>query len=118
MSKKHGTYLVEFSDGTKIVCGNNYKEWWLHAAEYAWGKYQDNRPHENLLVSVKFSDTPFVDDGGLKWATPKGYQEVIDKESAKDGKDRLSLKHIEFYFSNADKKKLDKELAYRGLQFS
>lgn len=115
MSKKNGTYLVEFSDGTQIVCGNNYKSWNTHAVEYAWYKYQDNRPHKELLVSVKFSDIQFVDDGGLKYATPKAYDEIIDEENAKDSGKRIPYKHIAFYFSNADKKKLDKDLKYWGL---
>lgn len=115
MSAKRGTYLIEFSDGTIIVCGNNYKSWDTHAVEYAWRKYQDGRPHTNLLTSVKFSDTPFVDDGGLKFATPKAYDKIIDELNHKDGKKRMPFGAIDFYFSNADKKKLDKELKYWGL---
>lgn len=115
MSAKRGTYLIEFSDGTIIVCGNNYKSWTTHAVEYAWYKFQDNRPHHDLLKSVKFSDTPFVDDGGLKYATPKAYDEIIVEENQKDGGKRIPFGAIDFYFSNADKKKLDKELKYWGL---
>lgn len=115
MSTKRGTYLVEFSDGTVIVFGNNYKSWLTHAVEYAWYKYQDNRPHKELLVSVKFSDTPFVDDGGLKYATPKAYDKMIAEMNIEDGKRRLPFGAIDFYHSNADKKKLDKELKYWGL---
>jgi hypothetical protein len=119
MSAKRGTYLIEFSDGTKIVCGNNYKPWQTHAVEYAWYKYgypdTSKLPLKDLLVSVKFSDEPFVDDGGLKYATPKAYQEIIDEITAKDGKARTPFKDIVFSFSNADKKKLDKELKYWGL---
>jgi hypothetical protein len=115
MSKKHGTYLVSFSDGYTIVCGNNYKSWLTHAAEYSWSKHQENRPHEFMSVTVKFSDTPFTDDGGLKWATPKGYQDVIDEVSAKDGKKRTDFKDIVFERSEADTKKLEKELKYRGI---
>ena len=77
MSKKLGTYLVTFTDGTQIVCGNNYKSWCTHAAEYALYKFRDDAPHVNLLQSVEFGNTPFIDDGGLKYATPKAYQEVI-----------------------------------------
>lgn len=116
MSAKRGTYLVEFKDGTKIVCGNNYKSWETHAVEYAWYKYQDGRPHDSLLVSVKFSDTPFVDDGGLKYATPDAYQEMIDEMSAEDGKRRTAFADIEFNYSNRDKKKLDALMKYWGLQ--
>ena len=115
MNAKRGTYLIEFSDGQQIVCGNNYKSWDTHAVEYAWYKYQDGRPHLELLKSVKFSDTPFVDDGGLKYATPDAYQEVIDDETKADGKKRTAFKDIVFSFSNADKKKLDEQLKYWGL---
>jgi hypothetical protein len=115
MSAKRGTYLVEFANGTVIVCGNNYKPWNTHAVEYAWSKFQDNRPHADLLVSVKFSDTPFVDDGGLKFATPKAYDKVIDEMNQSDGKKRIPFGAIDFYPSNADKKKLDKDLKYWGL---
>jgi hypothetical protein len=115
MSSKRGTYLIEFKDGTSIVCGNNYKEWFTHAVEYAWSEYQDNRPHDDLLVSVKFSDTPFVDDGGLKFATPKAYDQIIESENAKDGKKRIAFGFIDFYYSNSDKKRLERELKYWGL---
>lgn len=116
MSAKHGTYLIEFSDGTMIVCGNNYKTWCTHAAEFAWSKYQDARPHnDDLLKSVQFSDTPFVDDGGLKYATPKAYDKMIAQMNAADGKKRLPFGVIDFFYSNASKKKLDKELKYWGL---
>lgn len=115
MSAKNGTYLIEFSDGKQIICGNNYKSWFTHAVEYAWYKYQDNRPHANLLTSVKFSDTTFADDGGLKYATPKAYDQIIQTLINADGKKRPPFGAIDFYFSNADKKKLDKELKYWGL---
>lgn len=115
MSAKRGTYLVEFSDGTHIVCGNNYKDWHTHAVEFAWSQYQSGRPHESLLTSVKFSDTPFVDDGGLKYATPKAYDQVIVEMNRADGKKRIPFGEIDFYPSNADKRKLDKELKYWGL---
>lgn len=115
MSAKRGTYLIEFSDGKKIVCGNNYKDWFTHAVEYAWSRYQDGKPHVDLLKSVKFSDTPFVDDGGLKWASPYEYNKTIISESLNTGKTFPLFDKIEFYFSNADKKRLDKELKYWGL---
>lgn len=119
MTAKRGTYLVEFSDGQQIVCGNNYKDWLTHATEYAWYRYgypdTSKLPIGDLLVSVKFSDVPFVDDGGLKYATPDAYQEVIEEESAKDGRQRTAFKDIEFYFSNADKKKLYRNLKRWGL---
>lgn len=119
MSAKRGTYLVEFSDGTIIVCGNNYKSWDTHAAEYAWYKYgypdTGKLPLKDLLVSVKFSDTPFVDDGGLKYATPKAYDEIIVAMNQEDNKKRQPFGVIDFYYSNTDKKKLDKALKYWGL---
>lgn len=115
MSAKRGTYLIEFSDGTLIVCGNNYKDWYTHATEFAWSEYQEGRPHNDLIKSVKFSDTPFVDDGGLKYAMPKAYDQIIEEENSKDGKHRIPFGAIDFYLSNADKKKLDKELKYWGL---
>ena len=115
MSAKRGTYLVEFYDGVQIVCGNNYKPWNTHAVEYAWNKYQDGRPRKDLLKSVRFSDTPFVDDGGLKWASPHEYNKIIISESLKRGLKAPLFDKIEFSFSNADKKKLDKDLKYWGL---
>lgn len=116
MSAKRGTYLIEFSNGDLIVVGNNYKNWWTHAAEYAWSHFQDDRPHSELLTSVKFSDTPFVDDGGLKYAQPKAYDQIIQTMNDSDGKRRIPFGEIEFYPSNADKKKLHKELVYWGLE--
>lgn len=115
MSAKRGTYLVEFSNSTKIVCGNNYKSWNQHAVEYAWSRFQDGRPHSDLVVSVKFSDVPFCDDGGLKYATPGAYQEIIDQRSKELKHELIPFKNISFAFSNADKKKLDKDLKYWGL---
>lgn len=115
MSAKRGTYLIEFKDGTKIICGNNYKSWQTHAVEYAWSKYQENKPHDNLITSVKFSDTQFVDDGGLKWASPFEYNKIIISQSFSTGKKLTLYDNIIFYFSNADKKKLEKELVYWGL---
>lgn len=115
MSAKTGTYLIEFSDGNKIVCGNNYKSWNAHAVEYAWYKYQDGRPHKDLLKSVKFNDKKFADDGGLKFATPKAYQEIIDKLHIKGSGDHYNFDDLDFYYSNADKKKLDEDLKYWGL---
>lgn len=112
MSKLQGTYLIEFVDGTQIVCGNNYKPWDLHAAEYARSKSRNDDKFNPEVVSVKFSDTAFVDDGGLKYASPKAYQEVIDEMTAEDGKSRTNFKDIRFSFSLIDKKKLDKRMAY------
>lgn len=111
MSKLRGTYLVEFVDGTQIVCGNNYKTWLTHAREYAMYRFREGNEFKPIVNSVKFSDTPFVDDGGLKYATPEAYQEIIDEMTTRDGKQRTAFQDIEFSFSNADKKKIGKELA-------
>lgn len=115
MGANRGTYLVELSDGTKIVCGNNYKPWYTHVCEYAFRKYEEGRPHAQLLKSVQVSSIQFVDDGGLKWADPKAYDEVIDEMNAKDGGRRIPFKHIAFHPSDVDYKKLEKELKYWGV---
>ena len=117
MSAKRGTYLVTFQDGVQIIVGNNYKHWWVHALEYArwrfgqFGKGTMNR-HQvaGHVSSVQFSDVPFVDDGGLKYATPEAYQEIIDELTKKDGKKRMNFKDIQFYMSNRDLKKLRSEI--------
>lgn len=109
MSSIRGTYLIEFYNGQQIVCGNNYKTWDTHAYEYArWKFREDYTPLGRIVTHVQFSDTPFVDNGGLKYATPEAYQEIIDEMTAKDGKIRVPFKDIVFYFSNNDKKKLNR----------
>jgi hypothetical protein len=114
MSKLHGTYLIEFYNGKQIVCGNNYKPWYVHTYEYARWKYRDQTDVDlsKLVASVSFSDTPFVDDGGLKYATPEAYQEIIDDMTERDGKHRTSFNDIAFQVSDIDKNKLNKRLVY------
>jgi len=94
---KLGTYQVTFQDDVKIIVGNNYKSWLTHATEYAswrfgrWGKGTMSREEiADHVKSVEYSDVAFVDDGGLKYASPEAYQEVIDDETKKDGKYRTS----------------------------
>lgn len=88
MSKKYGTYLVEYTDGTSTVFGNNYKPWWLHAREYIYYT-KGNQPaikekgwHYAAVLTVvkdvKYSNQPFYDDGGLKYCNLDAYQEIID----------------------------------------
>ena len=94
---KLGTYQVTFQDDVKIIVGNNYKSWLTHATEYAswrfgrWGKGTMSREEiADHVKSVEYCDIEFVDDGGLKYASPEAYQEVIDDETKKDGKYRTS----------------------------
>ena len=121
MSKqvKRGTYQVTFKDGNKIICGNNYKSWLTHATEYAswrygrWSKGDMSREQiAEHVERVEYADIPFVDDGGLKYATPEAYQEIIDDETKKDGQYRTpyALLKDEFVSSTADRVKLKKEL--------
>lgn len=88
MSKERGTFLVEFSDGSSVVFGNNYKPWWMHAREYIYYNKGDQPAikekgwHYGAVLSVvkdvKYSNQQFYDDGGLKWCSLDAYQEVID----------------------------------------
>lgn len=116
---KLGTYQITFQDDAKIIVGNNYKSWSTHATEYAswrygrWGKGDMSREQiADHVKSVEYCDVPFVDDGGLKYATPKAYQEVIDDETKKDGQYRTSyaLLKDEFVASIADLAKLRNEI--------
>lgn len=91
MAKKTGTYLVEFIDGVTFVTGNNYKAWWQHSIDYFYRVYREEgrtsgrsltfSTWSDIVKTVKYSDVPFIDDGGLKWASPEAYQEVIDRKS-------------------------------------
>lgn len=115
MKAKTGTYEITFKDGVKIIVGNNYKSWSTHASEYAswaygrWGKGTFDRDQiADHIESVGYTDIPFVDDGGLKYATPAAYQEVIDEETKKDGKYRTPYRLLEFELSTDDRIKLKK----------
>lgn len=121
MGKKvlRGTYQVTFKDGKQIIVGNNYKTWADHAAEYAawrygrWGKgSMDRQQIADHVLSVEYANIPFVDDGGLKYATPEAYQEIIKEQIAKDGRYRTpyTLLKDEFVNSPTDKAKLKKEI--------
>lgn len=123
MAKKvlRGTYQVTFKDGNKIIVGNNYKSWCTHAAEYASWRYGIwNAPRGTMtkdqlaehVERVEYSDVPFVDDGGLKYATPKAYEDMIKDLTKKDGQYRTSyhLLKDEFKSSTADRVKLKKEI--------
>lgn len=104
-----GTYRVTFIDGNQIIVGNNYKPWYTHAYEWARWKY-DPVFLDISLDKVEYSDTGFVDDGGLKYATPAAYQEVIDEMSAKDQVQYKPYADIEFHDSIEMTRKLNKEL--------
>lgn len=119
MKAKTGTYQVTFKDGKKIIVGNNYKSWLTHATEYAswrfgrWSKGDMSREQiAEHVERVEYADIPFVDDGGLKYATPQAYQDIIDEQIAKDGKYRTpySLLKDEFVSSTADRVKLKREI--------
>ncbi len=116
---KLGTYQITFRDGVKIIVGNNYKSWSTHATEYAswaygrWGKGDMSREQiADHVERVEYADIPFVDDGGLKYATPDAYQEIIDEETKKDGKYRTpyALLKDEFVSSTPDRLKLTKQI--------
>jgi hypothetical protein len=117
---KRGTYQVTFKDGVKIICGNNYKWWYTHASEYASRKYgrwstggtMDKEQLADHVERVEYCDIAFVDDGGLKYASPEAYQEIIDEMTAKDGEYRTpyALLKDEFTSNTADRLKLSKEI--------
>lgn len=116
---KRGTYQITFKDGVQIIVGNNYKSWATHASEYAswrYGRWSKGTMDKDQIAEhverVEYAEIPFVDDGGLKYATPDAYQEVIDEETKKDGEYRTpySLLKDEFVSSTADRVKLKKEI--------
>lgn len=116
MAKKYGTYLIEYSDGTSSIHGNNYKPWYQHAVEYIYSRFKNPENGwcysdvADKIVAVKFSESPFIDDGGLKWATPEGYQEIIDEVAAKNHMQYTPYADIHFENSSVDKSKLIKKL--------
>lgn len=120
MSKKvkRGTYRVTFKDGVQIICGNNYKWWCTHAAEYASRRYgrwstggtMDKQQLSDHVERVEYSDTQFVDDGGLKYASPSAYKDIIADMSKKHDVTYAPYSQLEFESSTADRLKLRKEI--------
>lgn len=121
MPKKvmRGTYRITFADDVQIIVGNNYKAWYVHAYEYAswaYGRWGNGTFDKNQIAdhvkSVEYTDVPFVDDGGLKYATPEAYQEIIDEMTKEDGKYRTpyTLLKDEFVVNSADISKLRREI--------
>lgn len=94
MSAKRGTYLIEFSDGSEVIFGNNYKAWWEHAREYVYRFMGDRAAIEEhgwhygavvgVVVTVRYSNQQFYDDGGLKWCELNAYQGVINDVCRQD----------------------------------
>lgn len=113
MSKaKTGTYRITFKDGTVLIAGNNYKAWWEHMTDYFYRVYRSkNGNNTDVIESVEYSGVPFIDDGGLKWAIPLYYQDVINEESERRHQTFTPLEDIKFEHSYADKAKLKKEYA-------
>ena len=116
MKAKSGTYLVEFTNGDKVIFGNNYKSWAQHALEFIynrWGnkeygwRYQDVG---DVVNAVSYSNQPFYDDGGLKWCGFNAYQELIDKVCEKDKLSPVRLENIVFTTDLIAKKSLTKKL--------
>lgn len=106
---KRGTYLLELYNGEKYVFGNNYKWWYDHAVEMGIRKHRENYSTD-LYKSVSYSDTPFVDDGGLKWCHADVYQEVIDDVAKKAGTQLKQFSEYVFIDQPAELAKLKKEL--------
>lgn len=63
----------------------------------------------DIIKSVKYSGVPFIDDGGLKWATPLAYQNVITEEAEKRHQTFTPLEDISFTNSPSDKALLRKK---------
>lgn len=117
MAKRDGTWLIKFKDGTQIVVGNNYKDWHTHAAEFAYSKYRNPNGRTmradvvDKLLQVEYTHSPFIDDGGLKWAVfPGGYEKVRWEVAKKEKIVIAPIQHVVFAYSPADTKKLIKEL--------
>lgn len=116
---KRGTYQVTFRDGVQIIVGNNYKDWHTHATEYASWRYgrwgQGDMSREQIadhVVAVAYTEIPFVDNGGLKYAMPEAYQNIIETETGLDGEYRTPYAMLkeELIISAADLAKLRKEI--------
>lgn len=94
MAKERGTFLIELSNGGRVVFGNNYKKWYEHAREFMYRTQGDREAMQargwhydalaGSLVKVSYSNQPFYDDGGLKWCDINSYQEVIDEVCERD----------------------------------
>lgn len=120
MSKERGTFLIELSDGEKMVFGNNYKPWWQHALEYIYrykGDHEAIREYgwqykyvANVVKSVKYSNQQFYDDGGLKWCAINSYQEVIDDVCKRDQIVLVKAEDIVFTDAPAHQATLTKKL--------
>lgn len=109
MRAKDGTYRVTFKDGTVVITGNNYKAWWEHMTDYFYRVYRNRNGNDtNVVSSVEYSGVPFIDDGGLKWASPESYQEVIDDEAKKQHQTFTPLNEIKFVYSSRDTSNLKK----------
>lgn len=109
---KTGTYRVTFKDGTVLITGNNYKAWWEHMTDFFYRSYRSKNGNDtDVIKSVEYSGVPFIDDGGLKWATPLSYQNVINEEAERQHQTFTPLEDIKFLPSYPDKVKLKKEYA-------
>lgn len=101
-SKLRGTFLIDFGNGEKVVLGNNYKPWWMHAREFIYRNYGSRTMgwrYEDVIGKVKavqYSNQQFYDDGGLKWCGIKAYQDVIDEVCERDQLAPVKLKDIVF----------------------
>ncbi len=109
MSGRHGTYMVTFAGGHKVIFGNNYKWWYVHATEYVRHRFKDYSP-DTIARHVMYSAEPFVDDGGLKWCSKDSYQEVIDDVAAKTGETLKPLSDYTWVNDGDALARLDKEL--------
>lgn len=119
MSKKNGTYMIDFGD-EQIVFGNNYKPWWQHAVEYIYYNRGDQESINefgwqymyvsDVVKAVKYSNQQFYDDGGLKWCSLDTYQEVVDDVCKSDELVPIKVNDIVFRESPADQAVLTKKL--------
>lgn len=116
MKTKTGTYLIEFTNGDKIIFGNNYKSWAQHALEFIYYKY-GNKKHgwryqdvADVVKVVGYSNQPFYDDGGLKWCGFNAYQGVIDEVCKNNKLAPVELEEIVFEDDPAAKASLIKKL--------
>lgn len=96
-STRLGTYRVKFADGTILLTGNNYKSWYEHMTDYFYRVYrQKNGNNTDVIESVEYSPTEYVDDGGLKWCDEPSYEEVIAEESRRLKVDLTPYTEINF----------------------